>query len=608
MRNNGSILVMASTAVFFLTILGLSVLTAAYGARLRSARLRSETIAKLAAEAGYEDAIYWMNSKADVLSAMAAGGRGGSYSGFRTRKIKGESSTKLFPNSRFEYTISFNRFWGSQPVYKIVSNGYCRQFSRTIEAFVVQEVSGWDMGMCKIPVGVQSFARAYFTGRDVVDMPIHINCENWPEDSMADIYIWRRDNLQFSHKVSVEESRYTWWGRNKDKYSSLIDLFDKGIYFDQPPNRVSSSPGVAEKVSRFASNTLPAFRFSGGNGPTVSPSVLLKDSSWSSAPAVQLEFYTLPSGVGMIKITNNCTVCCVAGSRDDWMLVPGGDGVYMQYPIYGYHYADADTTKSYNVRISSTYVSQKVVPPTGGVTSTPLGGQIFIKGNAIIGGEVDINSDGNVFMAGTTNPSKVGGQLTVVATDNIWIVSPIKYADSQDRSFEGEILIKQVPGIGNQNVLGLFSQSGVVKVVDPGLSSNVPTTGLGTPVDYPGTGGSVLSYCPVGDRTSPLLNIWNRQLPQSMVVQAAITVCGGGWGAENVGTRTTTNPVPGGLDNLIVSGSITEVVQGAVSRSGNGFKRCYYFDNRLLGGILPGDMWLQSKYVPTPGGWSDSRL
>ena len=94
-------------------------------------------------------------------------------------------------------------------------------------------------------------------------------------------------------------------------------------------------------------------------------------------------------------------------------------------------------------------------------------------------------------------------------------------------------------------------------------------------------------------------------MPQSMVVQAAITACGGGWGAENIGARTNTNQT--GKDVLVVTGSIVESVQGIVAYRDNGFRRCYYFDGRLLDGILPGDMWLQSKYVPVPGGWKDSR-
>jgi hypothetical protein len=593
MRNNGSVLVLASMAVFGLMILGLGLLTTAYGARLRAIKLRRETTAKLTAEAGYEEAIGWMNEQTDVLGAMA--GRGGGSSGIRTKKIKGSSSPIEFPNSSFEYAISFDRFLGSQPVYEIVSNGYCDLFSRTIKALVVQAVSGWDMGLCRIPTGSSTSAVANFTGEDTLDIPIHVNSVD-PQDNLADIYVSRRSKPRFRRQVSVEESRYTWWGSYVDKYRSLIGLFDKGIYFDQPPNKVSNPLSVKPKVGRFLSTTLPAFRFTGAKRPIASNAVPL---SWSAAPAVQLEFY-VSGGVGRVQITNNCTVSRVGGSVNDLML---GGNPYTQYPIYAFHYADPTTTRDFP--IGATYVSQQVSTPSGRAASTPAGGQIFIKGNAIIGGAVDIDIYGNVFMAGTTNPSKVGGRLTVVATENIWIVSPILYAGAQDPGFGGG----QVPNASNLNVLGLFSQFGVVKVVDPGLSINVPIPDPcepGVPAQFTDTGGSVLSYRPIGyQKVSPSF-IFNRQLPLSMAVQAAITVCGGGWGAENVGARLNTNPI--GKDNLFVAGSITEAIQGMVAKSNNGFRRCYYFDDRLLGGILPGDMWLQSKYIPTPGGWSDSRL
>lgn len=605
MRNNGSVLVLVSMVVFALMILGLGLLTTAYGARLRAIKLRKETTAKLTAESGYEDAIGWMNEQADVLSAMAAGGRAGGSSVIRTRKIKGSSSPIQFPNSSFEYTISFDRFLGSRPVYEIVSNGYCDQFSKTIKALVVQVVSGWDMGLCRIPTGNLTSEQANFTGEDIIGIPIHVNSAGPPQDNSADIYVSRRNKPRFRQQVSVEESRYTWWGRNKDKYSNLIGLFDKGIYFDQPPNKVSSgfiaggNNSVAQKVGRFRSTTLPAFRFSGANRPIASSAVPL---SWSAAPAVQLEFF-VGGGGGRVKITNNCTVCRVGGFGNDWMLaIAGGVGnLYMPYPIYAFHYANPTTTRTFP--IGATYVSQRASTPSGRVASTPAGGQIFIEGNAIIGGAVVTGPSGQTLMASNMLPSQVGGRLTVVATGNIWIVSPILYAGAQNPGFGGG----QVPAASNPNVLGLFSQFGVVKVVDPGLSSNVPTTGSGTPVVYTGTGGSVLGYRPISYQKVSPSYIFNRQLPQSMAVQAAITVCGGGWGAENVGARTNTNP--DGKDTLIVAGSITEAVQGMVAnRAGNGFRRCYYFDDRLLGGILPGNMWLQSKYIPTPGGWSDSRL
>jgi len=158
-----------------------------------------------------------------------------------------------------------------------------------------------------------------------------------------------------------------------------------------------------------------------------------------------------------------------------------------------------------------------------------------------------------------------------------------------------------------------------VKVIDPQLSSNVPPNSgnPNIPEVYTNAEGSVLTYQPVGFQAALPSSEWERQLVDpsqtsaSFVVQAVIMSCGGGWGAENVGAPmfgARRNVNPNGKDNLIVAGSITESVQGIVAYGNNGFRRCYYFDERLLRGILPGDMWLQSKYVPTPGGWSDFRL
>ena len=620
MRDNGSVLVLVSVVVFALTILGLGILTAAYGARLRATRLRYNTMAELVAEAGYEEAIRWMNQQPDVLSSMAGGGRGsiGRGSGtISTTRIKKTSSPDRFVGGSFTYSISFDRFLGTQPVYEIVSEGYYGQFSRRVRAFVVQKVGGWDMGMCRIPSGNWSAERAYFTGEDIVETPIHINIEDTAQDSSEDIYIWRRDRLRFSYRVSMGESRYTWWVDGQDKYSSLINLFKKGIYFDQSECNVTDPSGsgintsAMAKVGRFLRTTSSAFNF----WPVAAPEVAPVDSAWVTAPAVQLEFYVSGEGAGMVRITDNCTVCCTSGAGYDFMLAAKQVNPYTLYPIYGYHYADS--SGSANFPITSTYVRQQVSTPSGRVASADAGGQIFVKGNVIISGAVGIDSAGNMVMAGTRLYSKLRGRLMVVATGNIWIVSPIVYAGPQDPpEYEGGYLTKLVPSPQNTNALGLFSQFGVVKVIDPKLSLNVPPSSSGNPnipEVYTDAEGAVLTYQPVGFQAALPSRLWDRQLqsPQlpgpSMVVQAAITACGGGWGAENVGGRLNVNP--NWKDNLIVAGSITESVQGKVSdATGNGFRRCYYFDGRLLRGILPGDMWLQSKYVPTPGGWSDFRL
>jgi len=97
-----------------------------------------------------------------------------------------------------------------------------------------------------------------------------------------------------------------------------------------------------------------------------------------------------------------------------------------------------------------------------------------------------------------------------------------------------------------------------------------------------------------------------------MTVEAALTIAGGGWGAENVGNRKTVSST---YDKLTVFGTITEVTRGIVGSSSplwncsvrNGYMKQYYWDTRLLQGILPGYIWLQSKYVSTPAGWYEYR-
>ena len=61
-------------------------------------------------------------------------------------------------------------------------------------------------------------------------------------------------------------------------------------------------------------------------------------------------------------------------------------------------------------------------------------------------------------------------------------------------------------------------------------------------------------------------------------------------------------------DDLILRGTITEVIRGVVGLVGqDGYIKNYYFDMRFLEGILPGDMWLRGKFIPAPAGWSDYR-
>ncbi len=103
-----------------------------------------------------------------------------------------------------------------------------------------------------------------------------------------------------------------------------------------------------------------------------------------------------------------------------------------------------------------------------------------------------------------------------------------------------------MPAEGNPNVLGLIAQ-GVVKIVDPGLSNN---SDVGYPEPngvpdriYPSDPAKKHDYKPVANADGAAVN--NRKLPHNMIVEAAVTVGGGGWGAENVRQPRKENNGPG---------------------------------------------------------------
>ncbi len=67
---SGSVLALVIIAMVLLTVMGMGLLSVAYGVRLDAIRLKNETVARLAAEAGYEQALYWMSQQQDMLSAI----------------------------------------------------------------------------------------------------------------------------------------------------------------------------------------------------------------------------------------------------------------------------------------------------------------------------------------------------------------------------------------------------------------------------------------------------------------------------------------------------------------------------------------------------------
>ena len=612
-RNNGFILVLVVVVVFMMAALGVGLLSIAYGARVRSAILKEQTVAKLVAETGYEIAIHWMNQQDDVLNILVPvpSNRGhGQGQGQGNTKIIAQTITRTekfsdssfgpydpsksgsssMPYCSFTYTINFDSFMGTQAVYRIISKGYCGQLGRAIDALVVQAPDGWDMHHCVRPTGVFRTAPVHFTTDDTINMPIHINSRGDPEDTTTDIPVLGRP--LFKQQVSMGESRYRNWGRNKDKYENLIKLFTGGICFDQPDTRIANRNSIKEKARRFLSHVQDDFNFSGmtGKTPRVTSNAIPDDPPGSRQAAVQLEFF-VRNNSGMLRVTNNCIVRCLPGGEFDYMLdLNDTVKTYKPYYIYGYHYT---REKGKDYKVERTYVKQKIFTVKGRpvrIDSKDEGGLIFVDGNVIIGGAVD-DVNGNIFLAGTTYPAKLKGRLMVVATGNIWIVSPIIYDGPQIVSNAGFI----IPRNDNNNILGLFSQSGVVKIIDSGLSSSGALSAAGPQDDYDN-----INYKPVAIQVNAL---WQRALPLNMVVQAVISTGGGGWGAENVGYRTNNNVA--GRDNLVVVGAITEAVRGIVADGQNGFKKFYYFDERLRNGILPGNMGFQSKYVVAPGGWSE---
>jgi hypothetical protein len=537
---SGSVLALVLIAMVLLTVMGLGLLSVAYGVRLDAVRLKNEAVARLAAEAGYEQALYWMSQQKDMLSAIQQG-------------VPGTSGNLAFADGDCDYQIQLFSFAGSRPIYKVVSTGHSGVFDRTVEVLVLQAISGWDMGQCRVPSGPSSTMAVYFVNGEIIDIPIHIN--NLKKEPEKDIYI--SGSPHFWAEVGMGESRYA--GKT-DKYASVMGLFDGGIYFDQPDSKITDESAIQSKVDRFKDSTAASYKFT----PTASTSV-----STPRYPAVQLEFF-VDNGVGKVRITNNCTVKADSPGSYDYSVVPGSGGTtFQQYNIYAYHFKPTSQA-AVVIPVTDTYVTQSF----GGVQSEP-GGQIYVKGNIVIGSSDYANM-------------VIKGKITVVAArrddgtgGNIWVADSIVVDGSHDAN--------GMPTSANSNILGLIAQN-VVKVVNP--TSSTPSA-------------SGLTYQPIGITKSGSAG---RFLPDPTVVEAAITVGGGGWGAEDVGDR---REYSGSQDDLIVRGSIVEVLRGVVGKSGtppDGYLKHYYLDERLLEGILPGDMWLRGKYIPAPAGWHDYRV
>lgn len=621
--HRGTALVLVLCVMVVLTLIGAGLLSISYGARVRAGKLKNEAMAMLAAEAGYEKMIFWMSKQGDILGAL---------------NDPCATGTLTFDMSSCNYSVQFSDFIGARPVFRIISEGICGASRRTVDVLVIQDISGWDMAMCRIPSDENDNKGSItepvsFMDGETVNMKVHINDY---KDSPDNIDISILGSPVFNQPVLMGESRKT--SRGTDKYSGVMNLFSKaGIQFDQPPIRISDPEAVKSKVSRFKASTNPRFVFT----PVATANIAAtKDTTINNAtvhPAVQLEFYVDGSGVGRVRITNDCTVitCHRNGTRvtHDFKLDPTStltSPKFEQYGVYAYHYRKENKTSPYvpviDVPVTDTYVTQTFA----GKQSEP-GGQICVMGDVILGSETykELVVKGKVTIVAlrtgtSTNPNDDG---------HIWIADPIVVDGKHDATVNG---IKGKPDASNPNVLGLIAQ-GVVKVIDPGLSAyglnngekypnTPPHTGTGeTPQDYTladATNSSkVHIYCPVANPAGAKLN--DRVLPDPMIIEAAITVGGGGFGAENVtvfpnghgGRREALEILTPSneriQDRLVIHGCLVEVCRGIVGATyrndSDGFVKNYYMDERLYNGILPGNIWLGGRYIPAPAGWSDYR-
>jgi len=564
-RRRGSVLTLVVMAIAVLMILGFGLLTVSFGVSRQSAMIQNEAAAMAAAEAGYEKAVFWMSKQTDMLSAL---------------EDSGASGTLDFGNSQCDYSIDLVAFIGSCPVYEVSSIGRSGQFTRTVSVHLVQAVGGWSMGMCRVPAGSGSTYPVSYADGEVIDMPIHINSYGDPGDTSRDIYL-SGDPL-FLRAVSMGESRYSSGGY--DKYDSVMDVFDNGIYFNQPASRITDPATVAKKIQRFKDSTDARFLFKPeGKAKVKNP-----------LPAVHLEFF-VDKGVGKVRITNNCTVRGFRQNRDyktwDFKVKDGDPSRYERYYIYAYHLRPKDADEEgdrFIVKVEDTYVTQTI-----GDLETEPGGQIYVDGNVVIG-------SGDTALPGTQDVVK--GRITVATSGNIWIADSI--------TVDGPHEPDGKPSPDNPNVLGLVAQ-GVIKVIDPGMPDYSYVDDKPEGWDKDGDYSKYEHiYVPVAIKDSGYPDdTYKRHLPDPTVVEAALTVGGGGWGAENVrrgsyGGRKE----EGNQDRLVLRGTIEEVMRGVVGLIGkDGYLKYYYLDERLLTGILPGNIWLRGKYVPLPAGWKDYR-
>ena len=573
-NKKGSVLCFVLITLMILAIFGFGTLTAAYGLRHRAVVVKKELAAKYAAEAGYEKALYLMGQK--ILPYELGQINNGNIS---------------FAAGNCDYSIAW--IPPTMETYRVISNGRCGSFTHTVSVLVEQDAGfGNAIGASIVPSGPVETTPVYFATGEIIDMPIHINCFGEPDDSQRDIYIQGTPN--FLRKVNMGESRYS--ESDFDKYDDVMRLFNGGINFDQPDNKITDKYLLDKKIT-FFKDTLQALK------PELVFTPSKNNNVTNGQAAVQLEFYVAANGKGYVQITKDCTVRGFKESRGsntwDYRIDSdsGGTG-YEQYHIYGYHYIPISTSKRYQVSMQDI----QITPSYGGVEGQPEG-RIYVNGNVIIGSkEKDEMPTSSPLRNSSVKLNTIQGQITIVATGNVWIAHDIK--------LDGLHNADGRPAGNNPNVLGIVAQ-GVVKVIDPGKVEGILDDLHRTSV--PPVSGVL--YEPVGERDSGYSSgSYHRHLNRDTIVEAALTVAGGGWGAENVkrGSNDGRKDENYYEDRLYVRGSICEAIRGVVglANGADGYRKHYYIDERLTngtvrvpGGFGPGG--LSGEFVPVPGGWRE---
>lgn len=570
-RPEGFVLAFALILMLILIMIGFTIIKIYEGAGLQAVLFQNEHIAMSNAEAAYENAIYWMSDNPDLLLDL---------------DVSGTEDTISFPNSWADYKVEFYGFVGYRPVFEVTANGYCGTYHRGIRVHIAQAVSGWEMGACQVPMSAGSTTGVSFVDGEIVDMPIHINSYGAPDDSTRDIFI--SGSPLFMKSVSMGESRYSSGG--SDKYNTVMDVFTDGISFDQPRSLITDENSIDKKIKWYKdtiNDGLPELVFTPDKEGAVP----------EAQAAVQIEFFVGTDGKGYVRTTDDCTVrgYTTGSSTWDYKVKPGTDATeFEQYPIYGYHYIPENAVADGKC-VTRTIESIQITSQYGVVESPPCG-MIYVDGSVVIGSGSEHLSEPQI-----TSLNVVQGKMVVVATGNIWVADSVVVSDKDDA---GNLYLRGAdgkPAMENPNALGLFAQ-GVVKVIDPGMVED-----LGNP---PGVSDMVYEPVAIKDGGYPD-GTHHRHLPDPTILEAAMTVGGGGWGAEHVrrsfsGGRKETS---GSQDDLVVRGTLNEVVRGVVGLTGSdGYLKNYYFDQRMLSGLIPGNVRLKGKFVTVPGGWSDFRV